>query len=385
MPKDSRKFDYDLDYASLDLRASPEVYRVGVGEQGVLLVRPYKDEILPHWKFKTPAEAEISAKSILKLFRAYRKQRDLVGMDMARKFLQMGYTRARRYANHAGGRKYGPDGAVLPFQNDPVKAASAAIFKVAWARAEADPIYARLKKSLEDAPRVNTRTCDAAGLGSRLIVGFNFTRTQISSKEFPVNLRLNALTLTLALVAPCAFAEKELVGIDRAQLESSIESRSGVSHQTAVNIVNALADQFKVQPGQRLPISGYLFTHGFNFGLLRDSDTWFMNASVRDEAGNLIKAKELYQVYFQNGGFKYELAYKFMFVFLTADMSVKQLDGAVFGRGLGITFDMGVGMELAYMPGKNRAGAAVLVAPKVGFDGGVQLPRMTFHLRQVQP
>lgn len=29
-------------------------------------------------------------------------------MDMTRKFLQMGMTRARRYANHKGGRKYSP-------------------------------------------------------------------------------------------------------------------------------------------------------------------------------------------------------------------------------------------------------------------------------------
>ena len=27
-------------------------------------------------------------------------------MDMARKFLEMGFTRARRYANHSSGRKY---------------------------------------------------------------------------------------------------------------------------------------------------------------------------------------------------------------------------------------------------------------------------------------
>lgn len=29
-----------------------------------------------------------------------------MGMDMARKFIQMGMTRAKRYANHKGGRKY---------------------------------------------------------------------------------------------------------------------------------------------------------------------------------------------------------------------------------------------------------------------------------------
>ena len=37
---------------------------------------------------------------------AYKKKGDFVGMDMARKFLQMGYTRSRRYANHKSGRKY---------------------------------------------------------------------------------------------------------------------------------------------------------------------------------------------------------------------------------------------------------------------------------------
>jgi hypothetical protein len=62
---------------------------------------------------------------------------------MARKFLQMGYTRARRYANHKGGKKY--DGPVPDDKNglsgahgreelprsseDPVKAAAAKIFK----------------------------------------------------------------------------------------------------------------------------------------------------------------------------------------------------------------------------------------------------------------
>lgn len=33
-------FDYELDYANLDLQRRPELYRVGKGEQGVLLVEP---------------------------------------------------------------------------------------------------------------------------------------------------------------------------------------------------------------------------------------------------------------------------------------------------------------------------------------------------------
>ena len=37
------KFDYSLDYKNLDLRKNPELYRVGKGEQGVLLVEKHGD------------------------------------------------------------------------------------------------------------------------------------------------------------------------------------------------------------------------------------------------------------------------------------------------------------------------------------------------------
>lgn len=47
-------FDYSLDFKTLDFRQHPELYRIGKGEQGVLLVEPYKSEILPYWRFKTP-------------------------------------------------------------------------------------------------------------------------------------------------------------------------------------------------------------------------------------------------------------------------------------------------------------------------------------------
>src|ERR1700748_2703957 len=99
-------FDYSLDFANIDFRKHPELYRVGKGEQGVLLVEPYKSEILPHWRFKTPQIARKSANAIYKMFLDYKGKDDFVGMDMARKFLQMGYTRSRRYANHKSGRKY---------------------------------------------------------------------------------------------------------------------------------------------------------------------------------------------------------------------------------------------------------------------------------------
>jgi len=139
-------FDYSLDFAIIDFRQQPELYRIGKGEQGVLLVEPYKSEILPHWRFRTPEIARESAEHIFAMFLAYKNQGDFVGMDMARKFLQMGFTRARRYANHKSGRKWSPGRTeVLPDDIDPVKAESAAIFYERYREARDDPDYGRMK------------------------------------------------------------------------------------------------------------------------------------------------------------------------------------------------------------------------------------------------
>jgi hypothetical protein len=147
-------FDYDQDFKTLNFRERPELYRIGKGEQGVLLIEPYKSEILPHWRFRTPEVAEVSSKKIYEMFEAYLKAEDFPGADMARKFLQMGWTRARRYTNHKGGKKYGgpvPEAkkgqsgahgrATLPRREDPVKAAAAAIFYELYIRAREHPEY----------------------------------------------------------------------------------------------------------------------------------------------------------------------------------------------------------------------------------------------------
>ena len=137
-------FDYSIDFKTTDFRKHPELYRIGKGEQGVLSVEPYKSEILPHWRFATPELACESSAKIFAMYEGYRAAGDFVGMDMARKFLQMGYTRARRYANHPGGRKYAPGTRdVLPFQLDAVKAEAAEIFQEKWDAVKADPEYRR--------------------------------------------------------------------------------------------------------------------------------------------------------------------------------------------------------------------------------------------------
>ncbi|MFD2145766.1 DUF4385 domain-containing protein [Mucilaginibacter antarcticus] len=133
----------------IDYRLHPLEYRVGKGEQGVLICEPYKSEIGQHWRFKTPEIAMDSSAKIFLLFEDYLAANDFVGADMARKYLQMGYTRARRYANYQGGKKYNADDNYTQLQRgtgDPEKAAAARIFYDKWKAAEANPLYAQLKK-----------------------------------------------------------------------------------------------------------------------------------------------------------------------------------------------------------------------------------------------
>lgn len=138
----------------IDYRAQPELYRVGKGEQGVLICEPYKSEIGRYWRFKTRAVAEESSTRIFALFKRYVDTGDFVGADMARKYLQMGYTRARRYANYRSGRKYDArrDYALLERgTGDPEKAEAANLFYARWQAAEANPVYSAMKKDWKHA------------------------------------------------------------------------------------------------------------------------------------------------------------------------------------------------------------------------------------------
>ncbi|HUQ03378.1 MAG TPA: DUF4385 family protein [Kofleriaceae bacterium] len=134
----------------IDHRAHPERYVIGRGEQGVLTVEPYKSELLPLWRFRTPDLARRSARALYRAFLAYGRQGDFIGMDMARKFLQMGVTRARRYANHKSGRKYDGRGRVRPLEQDPTKAAAAEEFRVYYERAKSHRRYRELRAAFVD-------------------------------------------------------------------------------------------------------------------------------------------------------------------------------------------------------------------------------------------
>ena len=133
--------------SDINYRLHPELYRVGKGEQRVLICQPYKGDIGSHWRFKTPELAKESSDKIYSMFLDYLQKDYFVGADMARKYLQMGFTRARRYTNYKGGKKYDKDYQILSRgTGDPDKPISAKIFYEKWQQAESCPKYKALKQ-----------------------------------------------------------------------------------------------------------------------------------------------------------------------------------------------------------------------------------------------
>ena len=49
-------FEHDKYYwkPDVDYKQNPLQYRIGRGQQGVLICQPYKNELYPLWRFKTP-------------------------------------------------------------------------------------------------------------------------------------------------------------------------------------------------------------------------------------------------------------------------------------------------------------------------------------------
>ena len=128
-------------YEGVDLREHPEEYRIGRGEQGVFHAEPYKGELLPLWRFKDEEAASESSGAIYRKFLEYRSDGDFVGMDVARKYLQMGWTRSMRYAKYKGGKKTRP-----LEEPDQEKLRSASVFKTLYDRARTDERYTEMKE-----------------------------------------------------------------------------------------------------------------------------------------------------------------------------------------------------------------------------------------------
>ncbi|THV48098.1 hypothetical protein BGAL_0268g00090 [Botrytis galanthina] len=159
-PRSSKSTDDVLPSPGQFTRPPPSqyyAYRIQRGEQGVLTYEPYKSYLLPLWRFRTPSIAEKSSNALYEEFLRFYKEDDFVGMDMSRKFIQMGMTRSKRYANHKGGRKYdiGKDGEKVEIkksqghEGQEDKLIASGIFKEVWEMCRGHKGYKVLKEKFQ--------------------------------------------------------------------------------------------------------------------------------------------------------------------------------------------------------------------------------------------
>ena len=182
-----KEFDYDLDYKTIDfsVEENRKLYRIGRGEQGVLLVRPYTDDICAHWRFKTPEIAVKSSNKIFAMYLDYRDEKDFIGMDMCRKFLEMGFTRSRRYANHRDGKKYDKEGNIIPQEKDHATcnfAKSARIFKNVRDMVAKNDIYINMRKEWRSNESTHASRVDTLAAASNVKRSFYSRRSNEVSR-----------------------------------------------------------------------------------------------------------------------------------------------------------------------------------------------------------
>jgi hypothetical protein len=184
---------------------------------------------------------------------------------------------------------------------------------------------------------------------------------------------LTAFTMALSLFAHReAYAEYSMTAKD---ILSVLES-NGFSAQEAGEVALSVLGQAK---DRKVTIKGVMYARGFNGACIRDTDDWALKVEIKDQTtGKMANLPGAYNVKLQNGGLVVELCYKWMFIFLTDEINASNLDGAVFGRGLGITAEVLIGIDIEALDGQNRTGWAFIVAPKIGIGGGLRFPRATF-------
>lgn len=195
------------------------------------------------------------------------------------------------------------------------------------------------------------------------------------------------LILTTLLCSLSSFAQSFTndEGISKEKLIENLSKNTSLNAEQIQNLVTTLQKQFDVKPDQKIPIKGYLYASGLNGGLLVDHDTWFFDANIIDPVTNeVVHIPEMFLCDFHNGGLKFEIAYKWMFTFIPAGVNVDELNGALYGRGVGLVAEAFLGLEGSWMPAKNRSHDLFHVAIKLGFGGGIVVPKMEFKLRPLK-
>lgn len=119
-----------------DYEAQPERYPLDMDDEQALDIAPYANRLLPYWRYGTNSEAALSAAQLYEWVMRYKEAGDFVGMDVARRLLRLGMTRARQ--THPA-QTFNPAG--------PMQPTAAAIFSKTFHMVNNDPDFAILRQA----------------------------------------------------------------------------------------------------------------------------------------------------------------------------------------------------------------------------------------------
>ena len=201
---------------------------------------------------------------------------------------------------------------------------------------------------------------------------FSFSRSLVALSLVATATLITSLPLQ-SRAATDVMSEDEIVRTIKGQ---------GISDEQALSIVKAMKES---SPDKKLNVTGFLYTSGFNGAFFRDTDTWDFEATVADESGTTVALPGVVTAELENGGIAFDLGYKWVLVFTMGNnLTYQTLNGASCGRGIGVTAEAVVGIDLAWMPCSNRTGSMFIVAPKIGFGGGLRFPKITFSTKSIK-
>jgi len=191
---------------------------------------------------------------------------------------------------------------------------------------------------------------------------------------------LNKFTaiLTILLASSTSFAADDDIGpLNEADVRQML-SLQGVDATASAAIISALKSGPEAKGESDLQLSTVLFTHGGNMSFFVDNDSWNFDAAIKYQ-GKVSKVRELYEVYYWNGGLTMEIVYKWMWVFIPKGTTLSSLDSAVYGgkvlgRGIAVSSTIfgksPVGIEAGWVGRQGGMGNVFIVAAKVGVVAG---------------
>src|SRR5690606_36125056 len=108
-----------------------EHYPLEMDDEQVLEAMPYAQRLLPYWQYASADEAASSAAALYEWYTRFKERGDFVGMDVARRLLRLGMTRARALNPGVG-----------TAADAPLRPTAAAIFSKTYHMVNNDPDFA---------------------------------------------------------------------------------------------------------------------------------------------------------------------------------------------------------------------------------------------------